>query len=220
MKQANFEERQHFIAVGNMKHAPNVASIKILKEHIWPNLSLKFPQAELHMYGAYVSQQIQEMHSPKDRFLIKGWVEDISEVMQKARVQLAPIPFGAGLKGKLFDAMECGLPTITTTIGAEGMFTANNAPGGIEDNWDQFIHLAILFNEEKRDWLHAQQQGYLILEKRFQKNIFDKTFAAKISYLLESLETHRQQHFIGQILQYKTLQATKYLSKWIEEKES
>lgn len=219
-RQSNFDERHHFIAVGNMKHAPNVASVKILKEHIWPKLRQKCPLAQLHIYGAYIPQHIQEMHSPKDRFFIKGWVQDISVVMQKARLQLAPLPFGAGLKGKILDAMQYGLPTISTTIGAEGMYGANDAPGGIEDDWEQFSATAILFYEEKRDWLHAQKEGYAILKQRFQKNSFSTPFAAKVFYLLKNLETHRQHHFIGQILQYKTLKATKYLSKWIEEKGS
>lgn len=219
-QQSNFEERQHFITIGNMKHAPNVASVKILKEHIWPKLRQKIPLAQLHIYGAYVPQQLQEMHSPKDGFFIKGWVQDISVVMQKAKVQLAPLPFGAGLKGKILDAMQYGLPTVTTAVGAEGMYGANDAPGGIEDDWEQFSAAAMLLYEEKGNWLHAQKEGYAILKQRFHKNSFSAPFAAKVFHLLGNLETHRQQHFIGQILQYKTLKATKYLSKWIEEKGS
>tara|TARA_A100000171_G_scaffold53048_1_gene75813 strand:- start:3375 stop:4610 length:1236 start_codon:yes stop_codon:yes gene_type:complete len=216
----NYIERHHFIAVGNMKHAPNVASVKILKQHIWPVLKDKFSQAELHIYGAYVPQQIQEMHSPKERFLIKGWVKDISVVMQKARVQLAPIPFGAGLKGKLFEAMQHGLPTITTPVGAEGMYGQDATMEFIADTWQQFTNLAALVYKEERDWLHIQQKGYAILESRFLKNNFAERFATNISYVAKNLKCHREDHFMGQILQYKTMQATKYLSKWIEEKGS
>lgn len=216
----NYIERHHFIAVGNMKHAPNVASVKILKQHIWPVLKDKFSQAELHIYGAYVPQQIQEMHSPKERFLIKGWVKDISVVMQKARVQLAPIPFGAGLKGKLFEAMQHGLPTITTPVGAEGMYGQDATMEFIADTWQQFTNLAALVYKEERDWLQIQQKGYAILESRFLKNNFAERFATNISYVAKNLKCHREDHFMGQILQYKTMQATKYLSKWIEEKGS
>jgi glycosyltransferase involved in cell wall biosynthesis len=220
MQQANFEERQHFLTVGNMKHAPNVASVKILKYHIWPLLGKRFPQAELHIYGAYVPQQLQEMHSPKERFLVKGWVESISEVMQTAKVQLAPLPFGAGLKGKILDAIQNGLPTVTTTIGAEGMFEMHTIPGGVTDNWQEFVENSTLLYEEKSTWLLAQEQGYAIVKDRFQKKNFAPAFIKKILWLSENLKGHREQHFIGQILQYKTLQATKYLSKWIAQKSS
>jgi len=219
-KQNNFDNRQDFIAIGNFKHAPNVASVKILKEHIWPALSEKFPQASLLIYGAYAPQQIQEMNSPNERFFIKGWTKDLSAIMQNARVQLAPLPFGAGLKGKLLDAMCYGLPSVTTTIGSEGMYGSNKVPGGIADTWEQFITVVALLYTEKRDWLHAQQQGYAILETRFQKHRFAEIFSKRILFLSENLKTHRQHHFIGQILQHQTLQATKYLSKWIEAKNS
>ncbi len=217
-EQSNFEERDHFIAVGNMKHAPNVASVKTLKEHIWPTLLQKFPQSELHIYGAYMPQQLQEMHSPKERFLIKGWVKDISEIMQTAKLQLAPIPFGAGLKGKLFDGMQYGLPSITTAVGAEGFYKTNTETDCVANSWQQFITKAALVYDNKTVWLQAQQLGYSVLENRFQKSSFAAAFSERISYLCKHLKTHRKQHFTGQILQYKTLQSTKYLSKWIEEK--
>lgn len=215
----NFDARQHFIAVGNLKHAPNVASVKLLKQEIWPVLRQKFPQAQLHIYGAYAPQQIQEMHSPKDGFLMKGWAEDISKVMQQARVQLAPLPFGAGLKGKLLDAMQNGLPTVTTPIGAEGLYATGSVPSGIATSWEEFCHLATLFYNEKPDWVQAQQQGCTVIAERFQKIQFVQPFAKKINMIQSDLTSHRNTHFIGQILQYKTLQASKYLSKWIEEKE-
>jgi hypothetical protein len=218
IKQSNFEERQHFMAVGNMKHAPNVASVSILKEHIWPTLQQRFPQAELHIYGAYVPQQLQEMHSSKDRFFIKGWIQDISAVMQKARVQLAPLPFGAGLKGKILDAFQNGLPTATTSIGTEGMVDIKSQYANVTNNWKDFCLMATNLYTDRIAWNASQKEGYGAVLSRFQKNSFAIPFSERVSFLLENLETHRQQHFIGQIIQYKTVQATKYMSKWIEEK--
>lgn len=219
-QQINFDERQHFIAVGNMKHAPNVASVKILQEHIWPTLRQKFPQAELRIYGAYVPQQLQQLHNPKDRFFIKGWVKDISEVMKNAKIQLAPLPFGAGLKGKILDAFQNGLPTVTTSIGGEGIFDGASKPANVSDNWENFCSVASNLYQGKEDWLTTQNEGYALVVKRFQKNGFSKPLLERVSLLLENLEKHRQKHFIGQILQYKTLNATRYMSKWIEEKGS
>lgn len=219
-QQINFDERQHFIAVGNMKHAPNVASVKILQEHIWPTLRQKFPQAELRIYGAYVPQQLQQLHNPKDRFFIKGWVKDISEVMKNAKIQLAPLPFGAGLKGKILDAFQNGLPTVTTSIGGEGIFDGASKPVNVSDNWENFCSVASNLYQGKEDWLTTQNEGYALVVNRFQKNGFSKPLLERVSLLLENLEKHRQKHFIGQILQYKTLNATRYMSKWIEEKGS
>lgn len=216
--QANFNERSHFMTVGNMKHAPNVASVKLLKRDIWPVLRERLPKAELHIYGAYAPQQLQEMHNPKEGFHIKRWVRDISAVMRSAKVQLAPLPYGAGLKGKLIDAMVNGLPTVTSSAGAEGMFGAFEPPGSIANRWEAVVNEAESLYTRKANWLKAQQNGYDIVATRFQKSNFSAHFNKKIEYLSHNLSEHRQNHFIGQILQHQTLQATKYLSKWIEEK--
>tara|TARA_R110002072_G_scaffold16233_3_gene63980 strand:- start:185159 stop:186394 length:1236 start_codon:yes stop_codon:yes gene_type:complete len=213
-----FEVRDHFVAVGNLKHAPNVATVVLLKQKIWPAIRQHLPQAELHIYGAYAPQHIQEMHSPNTGFLIMGWAPTISEVMQKSKIQLAPLSFGAGLKGKILDAMRYGLPTVTTPVGAEGMFGETEAPGSVTDHWDTFVAASVQLYQNKTEWQLAQNSGFSILEARFKKEDFSTVFAHTISQLLATLETHRTKHFMGQILQHQSLQATKYLSKWIAEK--
>ena len=62
-------KENHFITIGNLLHAPNVDSVKILKKEIWPQIKEKLPQAELHIYGAYAPQQIQELHNAAEGFL-------------------------------------------------------------------------------------------------------------------------------------------------------
>uniref|UniRef100_UPI0040476372 hypothetical protein n=1 Tax=Mariniflexile sp. TaxID=1979402 RepID=UPI0040476372 len=62
----------------------------------------------MHVYGAYANQKVNQLHNQKEGFLIKGFAEDVNEVMQKAKICLATVRFGAGLKGKLADAMQNG----------------------------------------------------------------------------------------------------------------
>lgn len=61
----------------------------------------QLPKAELHIYGAYPPPKATQLHQPKEGFLVKGWAEDAAEVVKHARVLLAPLPFGAGLKVSL-----------------------------------------------------------------------------------------------------------------------
>ena len=68
----SFEERQDFICLGNGKHAPNVEAIKTLKQHIWLLIRKKLPKAKLCIYGAYLPQQILELHDPKNGFEVLG----------------------------------------------------------------------------------------------------------------------------------------------------
>ncbi|WP_339700961.1 glycosyltransferase [uncultured Marixanthomonas sp.] len=212
-----FKERNHFITIGNLLHAPNIDSVKVLKKEIWPHIKAQLPKAELYIYGAYAPQQIQELHNEKEGFIIKGWAADSHTVMQKARVCLAPIRFGAGLKGKLIDAMQCGTPFVTTNIGAEGIYDVSTTNNGI-DNWTDFINRAITLYTDDKVWLEKQHQGFETLNNRLNKNLFENNFIERIQTLLNSSETHRKKNFFGQILQHHTAQSTKFMSKWIEEK--
>ena len=213
-----FEERNHFITIGNLLHQPNVDSVLYLKKEIWPEIRKQLPKAALHIYGAYAPQQILELHNEKEGFLIKGWAENVSEVMSNARVCLAPLRFGAGLKGKLLDAMICGTPSVTTSIGAEGMAGELSFSGLVSDEIEAIVKASVELYSNKETWLQAQQNGYEILSKRFRRELFSEDFSATINSLQQNISTHRNNNFIGQILQHQTLQSTKYMSKWIEEK--
>ncbi|WP_304198935.1 glycosyltransferase, partial [Flavobacterium alvei] len=116
-----FEERNNFVFIGNFLHEPNWNAVQYLKEMIWPLIRKQMPDAVLHIYGAYPSQKVLQLHQPKQGFNIMGRADDAQEVVRNARVVLAPLRFGAGIKGKLLEAMQCGTPSVTTTIGAESM---------------------------------------------------------------------------------------------------
>lgn len=216
---SSFEERQNFLAIGNLLHAPNVDSILQLKE-IWPEIRKQLPNTELHIYGAYAPQQILQLNNTKEGFIIKGWAENVETMMKTYRVQLAPLRFGAGLKGKLLDAMRFGLPSITTEVGAEGMHGELKFGGSITTSNENFINTSIKLYTEKIGWQEARKNGLEIIQKRFHKDLFSEDFKKHIRQLSQNLNTHRQQNFFGQILQHHSLQSTKYLSKWIEVKNS
>lgn len=131
---------------------------------------------------------------------------------------MAPIKFGAGVKGKFIDAMQVGTPSITTTIGAEAMKGDLKWNGIIEDNMDIFIQQAVKLYQDKSCWLTAQQNGTDIINERYAWTKFAEAFIKQVNGLSSNLKIHRQQNFFGQILQFHTAQSTKYMSLWIEEK--
>ena len=136
---SSFSERTDFVSIGNFLHPPNSDVIFYLKNDIWPLIKSQLPQANLHVYGAYDTQAIRSMHNKKDGFLLHGYVEDAFEVVNSSRVLLAPLRFGAGLKGKLILAMQCGTPAAMSTIAAEGMFGSDQPNGIIEDDSSLFV---------------------------------------------------------------------------------
>ncbi|MDB4303125.1 glycosyltransferase family 4 protein [bacterium] len=213
-----FEQRTNFMTIGNLLHGPNVDSVLYLKKEIWPLIKKQLPQAQLYIYGNYAPQHILELHNQKQGFYIMGWADSVAHVMQKARVCLAPLRFGAGLKGKLLDAMLYGTPGVTTSIGAEGMYGDLLTPGVIADTPEAFAELSVALYSDKIKWQQNAQRGVEIIKARYNGKAIAKDFMTRLDALKINLKLHRQSHFVGQILQHHSLQASKYLSKWIEEK--
>lgn len=213
-----FEERKDFIFIGNFLHEPNWNTVQYLKETIWPEIHQTLPDVSLKIYGAYPSQKVLQLHKPSENFHIMGRVENASEVVKTARVVLAPIRFGAGAKGKLLEAMQCGTPSVTTTIGAESMPGSLPWNGIIVDDQTAIAKAAIQLYQDENLWKNAQQNGIPIVNQRYAKPIFAKDFILKTLEIQNNLENHRQQNFIGAILQHHTLASTKYMSRWIEAK--
>ena len=213
-----FEDRKHFITIGNFLHEPNWNGVLYLKEEIWPLIKKQLPDAELHVYGAYPSPKVTQLHQPKEGFLIKGRADSAHEVMLQARVCLAPLRFGAGLKGKLIDAMECGTPSVTTSVGAEAMHGDLEWAGKVADDVNSFANAAVTLYTDKISWYQAQQQGVKIINQVFEKDHQAKLFIEKLLQTQQNLIKHRQHNFIGSMLMHHTASSTKYMSRWIEEK--
>ncbi|WP_316820603.1 glycosyltransferase [Pedobacter gandavensis] len=213
-----FEERTGFVFIGNYLHEPNWHTLQVLKTKVWPLLRKKLPGAQIHIYGAYSSQKVMQLHNEKEGFLVHGRAEDARAAINKHRILLAPIQFGAGLKGKFIDAMLSGTPSVTTGIGAEAMAGDLDWNGAIADDPELFITEAMHLYQMKDQWLQAQQNGLIILQTRYNATSFLSAFGKTLKNLSQSLTNHRQQNFFGQILQYHNANSTKYMSLWITEK--
>ncbi|WP_240915505.1 glycosyltransferase family 4 protein [Polaribacter sp. 20A6] len=217
-KWKSFEERANFVFIGNFFHKPNVDAVLTLKTEIWSEIRELLPKAEVHIYGAYANQQINQLHNKKEGFIIKGFAEDAKEVVRNARIVLAPLRFGAGIKGKLTEAMICGTPSVTTEIGAEGMCDRFPWNGFVENDFSDFALISAELYRNKNLWKSYQLIGAEIINEIYDKEKLGVLFINQIKEIQENLEQHRTQNFLGNLLQHQTLQATKYMSKWIEAK--
>jgi glycosyltransferase involved in cell wall biosynthesis len=213
-----FDERKDFIFIGNFLHEPNWNAVQYLKESIWPLLRKELPEATMQIYGAYPAQKVLQLHNPKERFLVLGRAKNAFEVVSKARVVLAPLRFGAGAKGKLIEAMQCGTPSVTTAVGAESMNGYLDWSGSIADDPETISKAAAQLYQDENLWKQAQQNGVLIVNQRYEKSLFESDFISWILSTQKSLAPHRNANFMGAILLHHTTASTKYMSRWIEAK--
>ncbi len=220
----DFEKRTDIVTIGNFRHAPNWDAVLQLKQTVWPAIKKVLPQANLHIYGAYPPKKATQLHNPKSGFYLDGWAENAHDVIANARLLIAPLRFGAGIKGKILEAMRCGTPTLTTWVGAEGIAeeTENSATqptwaGAICDTAEDFANHAIKLYNSEEDWSSASQLG-LVLLSAFENDKESESLAERIASIAKDVDAHRKTLFLQGLLWHQTLNASKYMSQWIEAK--
>lgn len=209
-----FHARKHFITLGNWWHEPNRQSVLYLNK-IWPKIKAKIPEAELFVYGANTSENAQSFHNPKEGFHIMGRAKSVKDIFTQHRVLLAPLFFGAGIKGKILDGMQHGLPNVTTSVGAEGMYIEHRWNGLIADEND-FIEKAIQLYQDQELWEDSVRNGFEINNNLFADRTPELNFYHQLKNIINNLNNHREQNLLGRLLQHQTLMSHRYMSKWIE----
>ncbi len=223
-----FSERKHFVSIGNFRHLPNRDATFWLARELWPRIRAELYArgeggVEFHLYGAYPPKEIMALDSVKTGFRVFGPTDDAIGTLRSYRACLAPIRFGAGIKGKIADAWSAGIPVVTTPLGAEGMETREGGEfaGIVAESEAEFIReAAALYGDENRA-AQFRDLGAVALVHLYSAEENRRAFLSRIDALLESperLAEHRSRNLIGRILRSEAHGRLKYLSKWIEEK--
>ena len=213
-----FKARTGFVSIGNFRHAPNADAALWLKQDIWPRIRQALPGARVQIAGAYASPVHRGWDDPRAGFDVVGQVESAGAFLEQGRVCLAPLRFGAGLKGKLVDAMQSGTPSVTTAIGAEGIAPPQAWPGAVEEQADAFAAAAVRLYSEAAAWSAAQARGFPLLETVFPRRVHEPALVAAIEQARASLPARRMRNFVGAMLRDQRHRSTRYLSRWIEAK--
>lgn len=232
-----FTDRKNvFVSIGTFNHAPNVDGLRYLKKEIWPLIRGKLPNAEFHAYGATcLPKHIDELNDAKNGFFVKGFCKDIGETLSTAKVLLAPLRFGAGIKGKIIEAFKYGTPVITTPIGGEGI----GVPGIFENGYDNmdaiktnwggtfdcvtpaaFATAAVDSFTNESLWTKQSKRGVELRNELFNKEKTIPPILEAISNKCENLRTIRNEDFIGASFWHQSNRSTDFFSRWIELKET
>ena len=243
-----FTERTDFVTVGGFKHPPNIDSIKVLYHTLWPRIRSQLPNAQMHIYGAYPTQEILSMHDEAAGFLVHGHVQDLDTVLRNCRVLLAPLRFGAGIKGKIVDAWRCGCPVVTTLVGAEGMrgdscnatsiggSSSSSTTSSQHSNWNtngsqewggmiaedanDFVNHAVRLYNDKNVWNNCQEKGTFLLNTLFNGKNNLPIVEKAVHDAMTKLKDRRNRDIIGSLMWHQSARSTEYFSRWIELKET
>ncbi len=157
--------RRDLMFIGGFRHPPNEDAVRFFATEIFPRVKAQLPGVRFLVVGGDVPPAVRELAA--DDVVITGYVEDVDPIFDGARVFVAPLRYGAGLKGKITQSFTCGLPVVTTAIGAEGLDIAAGVHALIADRPDDFAARVIELYQDGALWARLSSAAREHVDARF-----------------------------------------------------
>ncbi|AJY44006.1 glycosyltransferase [Burkholderia humptydooensis] len=179
----SFDERSGVLFVGGFAHRPNVDAVKFLVKDIWPLVRRRLPDAELRIVGSGTTDEVRTLDNPVAGVTIVGFVENLGEVMDAARVSVAPLRFGAGIKGKVVSSLLHGLPCVLSKVASEGMGLVAGEQVLEGDGAEEIADAIVKLYEDRQLWQHVADAGFVAAAAEYSV----ESVANLLSGLLDSI---------------------------------
>lgn len=163
-----FAERCDVFFIGGYKHRPNVDAVLHFAKQIWPGISARLPGVRFHIVGSHVPDEIEALAS--DSIVVAGYVDDASSYFNECRLSLAPLRYGAGLKGKVGRSLGYGCPVVASPVAAEGMALQDGRDIMIAGDDAAFIEAVVWAYEDPSLWQQLADNGRRYFEDNFSLN--------------------------------------------------
>lgn len=144
------ERRQGLVFLGSAAHAPNIDALNFLHDKVMPLLRAERPDIRLYVYGSGMEGLSSTYNS--ENIVIKGFVPSLDDVFHQHRVFVCPLSFGAGIKGKVLDAMTYGVPCVLSDIAAEGTGLEQGVNTLIAHSEKEWAEAIIKLYEDEELW--------------------------------------------------------------------
>lgn len=165
---APFEARNGVIFIGVFGHRPNVDAVLWFAENVWPLVRREEPDMVFHVVGNYAPPEILALHG-KDGIIIEGFVEDLDPLLSSVRVAVAPLRYGAGIKGKIGTTMGAGVPNVCTGIATEGMGIEDGNQALVADSSEGLAAAVVRLHRDAELWDRLSQAGLALVRERYSE---------------------------------------------------
>ncbi len=172
------------IFIGIFSHEPNVDAVLYFYHEIWPQIIKNHPDIHWFIVGGNPPPEIQNLAC--SNIEITGYVPETLPYLKKSWISIAPLRFGAGMKGKVGEAMAAGIPVVTTDFGAQGLDITNGEQLLIATSAAEYSELInnLILDSEKREYIG--NQGLIFIESNFSTqtvNVILEKFIKKLEEL-------------------------------------
>lgn len=161
-----FERRRDLVFVGGFRHPPNVDAVRWFVEAVFPAIRAALPGVRLHCIGGDVVPEVQALRS-HEGVLVHGYVADIAPYMDGCRIALAPLRYGAGVKGKINLSMAHGQPVVATSCAVEGMHLRDGHDVLVADGAQAFADAVVRLYRDATLWMALSIHGHENVARHF-----------------------------------------------------
>jgi GT2 family glycosyltransferase len=152
-------DREGIVFIGNFLHPPNIDAIEYFVDKVLPSVRSRLGNVKFSIVGANPPKSIRRYAKTGQNIEVTGFVDEIAPYLNKAILSIAPLRYGAGVKGKISSSMSAGLPVVTTPIGAEGMDLVHGENAMVGDDEEALANHIIELYEDDVLWESISQQG-------------------------------------------------------------
>ena len=169
---AGFDARQDLVFVGGFRHPPNVDAVLWFVQDVFPAIRQHLPQLRFHCIGADPPEAIRAL-SAQPGVQVHGHVPDIGPYMDGARLAVAPLRFGAGVKGKVNLSMAHGQPVVATPCAVEGMHLRDGVDVAVAGDAATFAEAVVALYGDRERWRRQARAGLENVARHFSLEAAD-----------------------------------------------
>jgi O-antigen biosynthesis protein len=152
-------QRRGIAFIGSYSHQPNVDAVRWLVSEIMPALQNKAPTIECFLVGTGMPDWLSDICCKNDNISLLGHIEELASVFDRVRLTVAPLSYGAGIKGKVIDSFAAGVPCVCTPLAAEGLNIPASLDSCIAESTEDFVDTIYRIHEQKEFNLELRNSG-------------------------------------------------------------
>lgn len=175
---ANYNEREGLLFVGGFQHPPNVDAVTWFVQEVWPLLHAQAPEIQVRIVGSKMPDTLRSLASPGIEIL--GFVQDIDPLLAQSRISIAPLRYGAGVKGKVNQAMSHGLPVVATPAAVEGMDLIHGEQVLVADTPLAYAQEIVRLYNDPVLWQKLVEGGKINVAKTFSRDVAREVLARQL----------------------------------------
>lgn len=182
-----YSERKDIVFIGSFPHMPNVDAVLFFAREVFPKLLARRPEILFHIVGSHPQEEILKL-AELPGIVVHGYLKDLKPLFRSVRLSVAPLRYGAGIKGKIATTLAFGVPVVASPLAVEGTRLEHGKHVLVAETANEYIDQIIKIYDDENLWNLMSRQGQVFVAKNY--SLTSNTFL--LDELMEELDSERR----------------------------